>query len=62
MSHLDGLQAVGVDGAGVGDEAGDKLAAVAVDEVVDCNTPCFCSVVICANDPLNTSLITLEES
>jgi hypothetical protein len=20
----------------------------------DCNTPCFCSVVICANDPLNT--------
>jgi hypothetical protein len=20
-----------------------------------CNTPCFCSVVICANDPLNTS-------
>jgi hypothetical protein len=27
-----------------------------------CNTPCFCSVVICANDHLNTSLITLEES
>lgn len=32
---LDGLLAVGVDGAGVGDEAGDELAAVAVDEVVD---------------------------
>jgi hypothetical protein len=27
-----------------------------------CNTPCFFSVVFCANDPLNTSLITLEES
>jgi hypothetical protein len=21
----------------------------------DCNTPCFCSVVFCANDPFNTS-------
>jgi hypothetical protein len=27
-----------------------------------CNTPCFCSVVFCANDHLNTSLTTLEES
>jgi hypothetical protein len=27
-----------------------------------CNTPSFCSVVICANDPLNTSLTTHEES
>jgi hypothetical protein len=27
-----------------------------------CNTPCFCSVVISANNHLNTSLTTLEES
>jgi hypothetical protein len=29
---------------------------------VGCNTSCFCSVVFCANDHLNTSLTTLEES
>jgi hypothetical protein len=27
-----------------------------------CNTPCFCSLVICANDHPNTSLTTHEES
>jgi hypothetical protein len=29
---------------------------------VGCNTSCFCSVVFCANEHLNTSLTTLEES